>query len=107
MDWFATGMVVKCNRFTPACLFVAQANEFPSLGSTVTVVSDAAILESECRASGMGWPLGPGGVPRVTKLGSTGIVSSVDLSDGTADLGGGVGWVPIGALVGHQRPPHL
>lgn len=72
------------------------------LGLPVCVTGDAELLERECRASGLEWPDGGDGLPRISKLGMRGYIGDLDFSDNTAEISEAVGWLPIRALAGFE-----
>jgi len=75
----------------------------PSKGEVVSVTVDVAALERECKSAGIMWPTDPSGMStKDKKLGKISAVKSVFRCKGIADLEGGVGLVPIRALVGYE-----
>lgn len=67
-------------------------------GFSAAVTDNADSLEAAFKSSGLSWPSGPSGEPRVSILGLRGKLGDVDLSDCTVQLGNK--WVPIRSLVG-------
>lgn len=75
-----------------------EESGWPEVGLLVLVTSDEHKLEEACRASNLGWPCGPAGLPWTRKLGRQGRVVTVDWRDHTAFLDRNVEWVPIAAI---------
>lgn len=61
-------------------------------GMTATVITDTALLEQECLASGLSWP------HVREKAGQKGTVLEIDLSDNTAKINSDIDWMPIKSL---------
>ena len=77
--------------------------DHPPEGTTVTVTCDAILYEQECKKSNLSWQHLTNGRLRSSKMGCSGIVENVDLSDSTVELSGGLSHGPIRCLVGFEH----